>query len=103
MRTVFMVCNVQRHNYINDGVKTSLLDFRAHDVQGEERFTGGPHYNMYYINQTRLWLYNDYNAAGAGVEGESNVPGKVGKIFVNPLVVFKNPLEEIPSIIARNK
>ena len=27
----------------------------------------------------------------------------VGKIFVNPLVVFKNPLEEIPSIIARNK
>tara|TARA_B100001758_G_C18332014_1_gene569352 strand:- start:1138 stop:1254 length:117 start_codon:yes stop_codon:yes gene_type:complete len=27
----------------------------------------------------------------------------VGKIFVNPLVVFKNPLAEIPSIIARNK
>jgi len=83
MRTVFLVCNVQVHNYINDGVQTALLDFRAHDVQGSTRFTGGPHDNMYYINQTRLWLFNDYNAAGAGVEGESNVPGKVGKIFVN--------------------
>jgi len=27
----------------------------------------------------------------------------VGKTFVKPLVVFKNPLAEIPSIIAKNK
>ena len=27
----------------------------------------------------------------------------VGKILVKPLVVFKKPLAEIPSIIARNK
>ena len=27
----------------------------------------------------------------------------VGKTFVKPLVVFKKPLAEIPSIIAKNK
>ena len=27
----------------------------------------------------------------------------VGTMFVKPLVVFKNPLAEIPSIIAKNK
>ena len=47
-----------------------------------------------------LYIWNNKQNKHRTIETTKNI---VGKTFVNPLVVFKNPFAEIPSITAKTK